>query len=257
MRDPDRAFGLVDVLAARPARAERVHFQVHGLKLNRNVILLREDIHRCEGRVPPVVRVERGNPNQPVNAELALEVSVREPSPDLEHRALDARLIRGDEIHELRVILVALKPAGVHAEKNLRPVTGIRASSPGVDGHEDAFPVVLSGKEGLKLLLLRAPGKPVQLPTDFVDVRAVRTLVGHIEKLDLVGQLLLERAVGLEDGLGRLQLGKQLLRAIAVVPEVGRRHLPINLADARLFRREVKDSPGARADGPATPSIWK
>ena len=88
----DARLGLVLVLAAGPAAPEDVALQLvvaeHDVD---RVVDLGQDVDRGERRLPPAGRVVRADPDEPVDAGLALEVAVGVLALDVDRRHLDAR----------------------------------------------------------------------------------------------------------------------------------------------------------------------
>ena len=94
MGDAHGRVGLVDVLAAGAAGPIGVDAQVVVADLDRGVLRhLRHDLHQREAGVPPLLRVERADPHQPVHAALALQPAVGPSAVDRERDALEARLL--------------------------------------------------------------------------------------------------------------------------------------------------------------------
>ena len=80
MNDAHGRFGLVDVLAARSARLERLEPQIFGIDLDLDVFTrfdLRNDVDRGERRVAAVRGVKRRDAHEPVDAAFAFERAVR------------------------------------------------------------------------------------------------------------------------------------------------------------------------------------
>ena len=68
VRDAHRGVGSVDVLAARPPGTIGVDPQILGANVHLDFVVdLGVDEHRPERCVAPGIRVERGNPDKPVN----------------------------------------------------------------------------------------------------------------------------------------------------------------------------------------------
>ena len=91
MREADRGFGLVDVLAAGAAGAHRVDAHVGFLDVDLDAVVdHRIDRDARERGVPARVGVERRNAHQPVHAVLGLEPAVGVAALDLDGRRFDA-----------------------------------------------------------------------------------------------------------------------------------------------------------------------
>ena len=96
VRYTDGRVGLVHVLASRPARTVGVDPDVGLVDLDRRVLReQRRDDDLRERRVPPVRRVERRQPDEPVHAALGLQDPVRVLAAHLDGRRLEAGLLPG------------------------------------------------------------------------------------------------------------------------------------------------------------------
>ena len=124
----------VDVLAAGAARAVGVDAEVLVGDLDLDVLVdLGRHVDGSERGVPPLRRVEGRDPHQPVDAHLALQVSVGVVPDDVERGALDARLLAVLPLDELGLPAARLGEAHVHPQKHLGPVLGLRAAGARVD----------------------------------------------------------------------------------------------------------------------------
>ena len=134
VRDADGRVGHVDVLAAGAARAVGVDAEVLVGDLDLDVVVdLGRDVDRGKRRVPALRRVERRDPDEPVDAHLALEVAVGVVADDVQRRALQARLLAVLPVDELGLPAAALGEAHVHPQEHLRPVLRLRAAGARVD----------------------------------------------------------------------------------------------------------------------------
>ena len=82
----DGRVGLVDVLAAGALRPERVDADLVPVELDLDVVVdLGQDLDQGERRLAPVLRVERADPDQAVDAALGAQPAVgargRRPRP--------------------------------------------------------------------------------------------------------------------------------------------------------------------------------
>ena len=110
---PDRAVGLVDVLAAGAGGAVGVDAQVlvQDLDLDR-LVDHRVDPDAGEARVAARLAVERRDPHQAVHAALGLEPAVGVGAEDLERRRLDARPPRPGSPRSIPACSRAPRPSG-------------------------------------------------------------------------------------------------------------------------------------------------
>src|SRR5215208_136360 len=250
MREPDCRVGLVDVLAARAARAIRVHAQLRVVDLD--VALVgqeRSDDHLREAGVAAVGLVERGQADEPVDAALRLEDPVGVLAAYGERRGLEAGLLAGARLDELGLEAAIRGPAQVHPQQDLGPVLRIRASRPRVDGHDRVPGVVAAGEERVLL-------EPVELAADGRERLGdlVRHLPVHREELAGVLVLAAQPIVAIEPpGEARMLRGDRR-RPLLVVPEPRLPELALELGDARPQRIGVKGNHGPSRAGPRSPS---
>src|SRR2546423_2035707 len=103
MRDAHSRVGRVDVLTARARRAVGVNAQVFVVDLDLDLLVnLRRDEERRE-RSLARARAERRDANQTVHARLRRQEAVCVFALDAERRALDAGLLSGLEVQDLRL----------------------------------------------------------------------------------------------------------------------------------------------------------
>ena len=195
--------------------------------------------------------IERRDPDEPVHADLALEISVGVLSGDLDGDGLDARLFPRQEIEHLGLETGPLRPAQVHAHEVLGPVLRLRAARPRMDREDGVFLVLGSGQDDLDgeaLEIVHERGEPL---LDLRSLALIARFRGHLpedtEVFRLLGELL--EAAGRAGHLGAL-LDEGLCPA-AVIPEGGRRHLLVDQGEPRLLGGKVKDAPGG--PGAASP----
>ena len=179
-----------------------------------------------------------------MHADLALHVAVGVRADDLERHALEAGFEVRLLVHVLDGEAVLLRPSDVHAVEDFGPVAGIGAAGPGLDGDDGVGRVVLAAHHRLQLerlvLLLGLGQRRFDLG---LERRIVLGQFGH--RLDLAGrggQFL----VGLEQGVGDLQLTDDAAGLLLVVPEVRvRACLASSSSRALSLAGDVKESPAA------------
>ena len=87
--------GLVDVLAAGALRAVGVDPDLVPVELDLDVVVdLGQDLDEGERRLAPVLRIERADPDEAVDAALGAQPAVGAPAVDLDGHALEARPAR-------------------------------------------------------------------------------------------------------------------------------------------------------------------
>src|SRR5437667_196533 len=238
VRDADGRVGGVDPLAAGTGGAEDVHPDLILPQVHLHVVHLRHDRDRREARLPAARGVERRDPDEPVNARLALEGAVGVLARNLDGRRLDPRLVAGEEVHDLRPEARALTPAKVHPEQHLRPVLGLRTAGARMDREDRGLGVVGARHHDLQLELVEILAEALD-----AEIAAGVELEEHGEVLGAGGQLLQPA-----DAPAELRaLPDELLGAAVVLPERGRRHLCVERSEPPFPRGDVKDAPGARS----------
>ena len=245
--------GLVDVLAAGALRAVRVDADLVPVELDLDVVVdLGQDLDQGERRLAPLLRVERADPDEAMDAALGAQPAVGAPAVDRDGHALEARLLALLLVDDLGREAVALGPAQVHPQQHLGPVGRLGAAGAGADRQDRGALVVLAGEQqrgalagevGLERRGVRAPARPrarrrrVSASSSTAVARSLGAREQALPRLDLVAQ-----AVG---------LAQDLLGGALVVPEAGFVGQRVELGDARLLRLEVKDAP--RSTGSARP----
>src|SRR4051794_9304715 len=108
MRIADTAFGLVLVLTAGTAAAERVAPQIVLLDLDLDSSFnFGHHVHGRERRLSSSVRIKRTDTHQPVYACLALQATVSEIALDVQRGAANAGFVVAQLVNELCLIAVA------------------------------------------------------------------------------------------------------------------------------------------------------
>jgi hypothetical protein len=236
--------GLVDVLAARAGGAIGVDLQVVVLDLDvARVLDDRRDLDARERRLAAVLRVERGDAHEPVDALLGGEQAIGVLARDAHGRRLDAGLLPRARLEQLDLEAAALAEAHHHPQHHLGPVLGVGAARAGVDGDQRIAGVVLAGEEPLLLEVGEAGldgGDRLLELTGQVGI-----LVGQFgQALEVVGV----GAEALERVHAALQarvLGADLAGRLGIVPEARLAHLRLERGRALLQPGWVKGSPRA------------
>ena len=147
VRNANGGLGLVDVLAARSARA-------HGF--NAQILLVDVDLHRLvdvgvdehasKRRVPARLGVKRRNAHQAVHARFGAQVAVSPLARDAQRDALDACLVAWLQVQDLGFVATTRHPARVHPLQHLGPVLRLGPPRTGIDAHDGALPIVGTGE---------------------------------------------------------------------------------------------------------------
>jgi len=144
-----------------------------------------------------------------------------------------------------------LGPAEVHPEEHLRPVGGLRAAGAGAD-REDGRPlIVLAVEEQLRPLAgevaFEGRALSVELGAQLGIIGLLEELGGRLE----VGDSGQQAGPQLDLGAEAIGLAKDLLGGALIVPEPGFAGQRLQLGEASLSCRKVKDAP--RSTGSAPP----
>ena len=125
--EADRRFGLVDVLAAGPARAQRIGAHVGFLDVDDDAVVdHRIDVDARERRVPARVGIERRDAHQAMHAVLGLEPAEGVAALDLDGRRLDAGLLASRSPRSTRPCSRAARPSAYTCAGAFRPSPGSR-----------------------------------------------------------------------------------------------------------------------------------
>ena len=144
----DGRVGLVDVLATGTLGAERVDPDVVPVELDLDVVVgLGQDLDQGERRLAPILRVERADPDEAMDAALGTQPAVGPPAVDRDGHALEAGLLAFLLVEDLGREAVALRPAQVHAQEHLGPVGRFGAAGAGADRQERRALVVLAREQ--------------------------------------------------------------------------------------------------------------
>ena len=148
------------MLAAGAARSEDVGADVVGVDLDRDRVLdLGGHLDEDERRVPAMGGVERADPDEAMDAVLALEEAVGPRPRDADGGRLDARLIPHQLLEELDRHRCSSRPAQVHAQEHLRPVLGVGPAGAGVDADQGDVVGVRVAEEQVDLAAARSPSR--------------------------------------------------------------------------------------------------
>jgi hypothetical protein len=208
------------VLSARAPGAIGVDAQILLVDLHFDLVAdVGHHAHRGEARVAPALRVERRDPHQAVNPDLAAQVAVGVVARHGEGGALDTRLVPRLRVENLGRVLVCLAPAEVHAEQHLGPVAGLRAAGPGVHRDDRIAGVMLAREQAVQLGFAEPPLQGADALRRLAQRLGVLLRLGQLEQHLGVGVRTLERVEHVNLALEAALLAHQALGALPVVPE--------------------------------------
>src|SRR6266516_2940754 len=135
------------MLTAMAASAERLDPEVGFTDDDLDVILnLWDHEHRRKGGMPTVVGIERREADEAMHTGFGLGIPVGVFPLDEHGGALDARLFPRQDVENLRLKALALRPAQVHAQEHLDPVLRLGPASAGVNGENGVFLIIRAAK---------------------------------------------------------------------------------------------------------------
>ncbi|MPM14454.1 hypothetical protein SDC9_60816 [bioreactor metagenome] len=174
-----------------------------------------------------------------MGALLDREGAVRVRGADLEGGGLDPRLLGVGDVVDLGRVAVPLAPAQIHPHQHLGEVRGVDTTGLGADRHDGVALVVLTGQQRAHLErvegLAQRPGLLVRVLEHRVVVLLDGQLDHHLEVLESLAQV----GEPLHLGLECRQARRHPLRVVLVVPQVGGRHLLLQLGDLDLHGRRI------------------
>src|SRR5262249_24056491 len=156
-------------------------------------------------------------------------------------RALDARTLPRLQLEQLGLEATPLGPAEIHAEQHLGPVLRLEAARAGMDLDDGVAAVVLASAQLLELPRVETLRDALDLAPELFERVGVSFLRDLEVDLRLVHALALPAPPG-DGGLHPSVLPGDGLRALGVVPEVGRRRPLAQLGGTLLEAGEVKDA---------------
>ena len=212
---------------------------------------LRHDLHQGEAGVPPLLRIERADPHQPVHAALALQPAVGPSAIDREGHALQPRLFALGLVQDLGLEAGAIGPAQIHAQQHLGPVLRLGAAGSGMDRYDRRPLVVWLGQQEPRLHPLPVGGEGVQVPLQ-VRGQPVTRLAVRLGQLRDLGQAVGTRLQAAPGGDLLAQLvgaAKQCLRGLLVVPQIGIAAACGQLGELGFLGGQVKGAPPCRPRG--------
>src|SRR5207248_2342228 len=115
----DAALGLILVLAARAAAAERIPFQIVRSDVDLDIAFnFRNDVDGCQRGMPTLIGVEGADADETVHAAFALQVAVSIIAEDSQRSAADACFLIAQLVDQLRLKAVTLRPARIKAQEH-------------------------------------------------------------------------------------------------------------------------------------------
>lgn len=221
MRDAYGRVSGVDVLTTGARRTIGIDAAVAFVDLDLDrVVDNRIDPDRREGGVATRIAVVGRDPHQPVHARFRLQPAIGIVALDEQGRGLDARLFAVMDFEKLDLEALAFGPAGVHAQKHVRPVLTFGAAGAGMDFEIGVVAIGFAGEHGFHLAAPCLGLQGLQRVFGFLDDALVALFLAKFDQLDIVVQLLFELLDAVDAVIELLAFAHQFLRFGSVVPEV-------------------------------------
>jgi hypothetical protein len=148
MRDADRGFHLVYVLAAFAAGAVGVYAQLFWTDVDLDAVVdFRDDENRSERSVSPRRLIERRDAHQPMDAGFAGQEAVGVFALELDGGVFYAGFFARGFVEDYGIHSLALRPTQIHAQQDRSPVLRLRAARPRLDGHDGVEVVGFTGEQ--------------------------------------------------------------------------------------------------------------
>ena len=252
---PDGRVGLVDVLPARALRAVGIDPDLVPVQLDVGVVLLDlgQDLDQRERRLAPVLRVERADPDEPVDAPLGAQPAVGPARLDCDGHALQPGRLALGLVHDLGMEPVTLGPAEVHPEEHLGPVGCLGPTGPRADHEQGAPLVVLPAEQECRPLALEVELDGRRVPVEIGLHLRIGRILEELGELTQRGGPGFELAPRLDLGAQPVGLAQDLLGGVAVVPETRDEGQLVELGEPCFLDVEVKDAPRSTGSAPSGP----
>ena len=150
-----------------------------------------------------------------------------------------------DSSSKVHLVAVLLGPARVHAQQHAGPVLAFGAAGAGMDLEIGFVGVGLARQQRFELAPRRFGLELLEHRLGLGDDALILLGVAELDHGDLVVEVALHPADGVELVVERVALLHHALGAGGVVPEVGIFGLRVQLGEARLGCVEVKDASSA------------
>ena len=184
VRDSDRRGHFVDVLAARAARMVNVDADIVVLDFHFVVVLdLGHDLQRAKGRMAAFVRVERGNPNEAVDAHFRFEIPVGVFAFHAEVDALDSRFVARFpvQLEYLKAHLFTI--AGIHSVQHGTPIARLRSARARVERQKRVMRIVRPFQNRADTHILDILIRRLQHAVEFGNQAFVARLLDEVDDL--------------------------------------------------------------------------
>ncbi len=246
VRDADRAFRLVDVLAAGAGRAVGVDAQVLVVDFDVYVVVDdRRDPGRGKTGVAARRRIVGRDTHQPVHAAFRLQPTVGVEAGDFQRRRLDAGFFAGAFFEPFDLIAVMVGPAGIHAQKHFSPVLRLCAAGTGLDLQEAVVLVGFARQQRFQLRLLGTAEQFAHRRLGLGHDVGVAFGFGQFKQIGGIAQIAVQTVDFLDAGFDLGALAHQRLRLGGIVPDVRAFGEGVQFFETELCLIVVKDASSA------------
>ena len=177
------------------------------------------------------------------------------PAADLQRGTLDARLIPGLKIQNVHLIPTTFGPPRIHPCEHLRPILGFQATRTRMDGEKGTSVVVRPLEHRSDLQGFRPSTEIVDLREPFRLQLRVFVRLKELAQLRQLGGFSVQLRPGSDPSLQPIGFVDDLASSLLIIPEARTRHRLVELGEASLLCRDVKDTPEDRRCARRVPSI--
>ena len=244
--EPDRGFGLVDVLAAGAAGAQRIDAHVRLVDVDLDAVVDRRiDVDAGEGRVAARIGIERRNAHQAMHAVLGFEPAIGVTALDLDGGRFDAGLFALSFLDIVDLEIVLFGPARVHAQQHSGPVLALGAAGAGMHFQVAIVDVGLAGKQRFEFAARHFGLQRPQSRFGFAHHLPIVLRLAEFDHRHLIVEFLRDARERAELVVERGALLHDAARALRIVPQIGVFGLAVQLGQPRARLVDIKDASSA------------
>src|SRR5258708_10214700 len=176
---------------------------------------------------------------------LGLQPAIGVVTLDLDGRRLDAGALALGLLQKIHLVAVLLGPAGVHAKQNAGPILALGAAGAGVDFEIGLVGVGFARQQRFEFAPRGLGLERLEHRLGLGDDALILLGIAELDHGDLVGEIALDPADGVELIVERVALLHHALGAGGVIPQCRIFGLRVELGEARLGFVKVKDASSA------------
>ncbi|EKD36592.1 MAG: hypothetical protein ACD_75C01451G0002 [uncultured bacterium] len=192
--------------------------------------------------MPAGAGVERGNPHQPVNADLGPRIAVCVFALQRPGHAFYPGFVTGEVIDDGRLETPSFGPTQIHAQQHLRPVLRFRTPGPRMNGHDGVHGILFRSQHHPQLILPDGNKEPLEFSADLLLSPLILFFRGYLGENPQIVEIVPLLLPFLDD-LGQSALfPENLARLVRFIPQTFAQGLLLQLPDAQFLFRDVKDT---------------